>query len=245
MRIERLYIYVLFAVLSGCSAGYQNDGNAVYYVHWNEADGEIKNKLDADPKSFKVLKYSRYAKDKQTVYYEGKVVQDADAPTFEPIYEWFAKDKNRGYDEEHPIASSKGQTFSVIDGYYTTDGTNIFLDTLPLNVCSVRNFHFVFTDGNEDEWQRWTTDGCFYYYMNFKVPSDDYAHMKIYKNSGGFSKDRKYVYFFDHKLNYDEDGKKAIDTIDVASFEVKGYLECQDKWGPINPYHGRINSNDK
>jgi hypothetical protein len=108
---------------------------------------------------------------------------------------------------------------------------------LPLHVCSARDFKYVYTDDNG--WARWTTDGCFYYYMNFKVPSDDFRHMTVYKNSGGLAKDRKWVYFLDHRINYNDSGRWVIDTVDVTSFVVTGFLECRDKYGCINPYHGR------
>ncbi len=75
--------------------------------------------------------------------------------------------------------------------------------------------------------------------MNFKVPSDDFRHMTVYKNSGGLAKDRKWVYFLDHRINYNDSGRWVIDTVDVTSFVVTGFLECRDKYGCINPYHGR------
>lgn len=126
----------------------------------------------------------------------------------------------------------------MINDYYTTDGHDVFFMTNPLKVTSVKSFRFVFASG-EQEWERWTTDGKFYYIQNCKVPSADYTHMILYKNSDGLSKDRKYAYFRDHKLNYDYNGNKIIDTIDINSFKVTGYLECGDKYGCINPFHGR------
>jgi hypothetical protein len=98
------------------------------------------------------------------------------------------------------------------------------------------NFKFVYGEG---DYQCWTTDGKYYYYNNYKVPSDDYANLIIYEKSGGISKDRHWVYFLDHKLNYDIDGKKVVDTIDVGSFKVMGYIQCTDKWGCLNVFHGR------
>jgi hypothetical protein len=238
-----LGLLVAFLFLTGCSTGYENDGNAVYYKYWNEGSGSHKDKLDADPKTFKVLKDDSYAKDKQRVFYKGDIIEGADAATFEALDEWYAKDKNKGYYGVHSVISSKGQDFRVIDAYYSTDGENIFYDTIPLNVCSVKTFRFVFNDENETA--RWTTDGCYYYYMNYKVPSTDYANLQVYKNSGGLSKDKNYVFFLDRKLNYDMEGKKVVDSIDAASFTVTGFLECHDKWGCFNPYHGRKNCSEK
>ena len=243
--MAKLFLYLLVAILllPGCSTGYEIDGNAVYYKSWNEGSGSQKEKLDADPRTFKVLKNDSYAKDKQKVFYEGDTIKGAAAATFETLGEWYARDRNKGYYGRDSIILSKGQTFRVIDDYYSTDGLNIFYDTLPLNVRSLKNFHFVFNDKNE--YARWATDGCFYYYMNFKVPSDDYTNVKVYEKSGGLSKDKEYVYFLDHKLNYDVDGKKVVDSIDAASFIVTGFLECHDKWSCFNPYHGRKNCSEK
>ena len=241
MNTTRL-VLVASLFMTGCSMGYEKDDNAVYYKYWNEGSGSHKYKIDADPRTFTVLKDDNYAKDKHTVFYNGDVIKGADAATFESLREDYARDENSGYYGKYPIKSSTGRTFRVIDDDYSTDGINIFFDTLPLNVCSVKNFRFVFND--EEAPYRWTTDGCFYYYMNYKVPSDDYANMQVYEKSGGLSKDRNYVYFLEHKLNYDVDGKKVVDTIDAPSFTVTGFLECRDKWGCFNPYHGREDCKD-
>ncbi len=247
MTLIRLSILLVTILLTGCSTGYENDGNAVYYKSWNEGSGSHKDRLDADPKTFKVLTNERYAKDKSHAFFEGEIIEDVDAPSFESISEWFAKDKNKGYRTRYPVISSRGTTFKTIDNdWYSTDGVDIFFDTLPLHVCSAKNFRFVFNDNSEQlHPYRWTTDGCFYYYMHFKVPSKDYSDVVVYKNSGGLSKDKNYVYILDHKLNYDIDGKRVVDTIDAASFVVTGLLECRDKWGCFNPYHGRENCDKK
>lgn len=113
-----------------------------------------------------------------------------------PIF--FAKDKYRGYRAEQPIPGSKGLTFRTLDNHwYSTDGDDIFLDTKQLHVCSVENFRFVFaaeTDGSDIN--RWTTDGCHYYYGVWKVPSEDYLNMTVYPASGGFAKDKHFRFIF-------------------------------------------------
>lgn len=245
MTLSKLIIASIVIFLTSCSDGYDNEGSAVYYKHWNEGSGSYKDKLNADPKTFVVLKHDRYAKDKYSVFYEGEIIKDAHAATFESIDEWYAKDKNRGYFGKYPVKSSHGQNFKVIDSYFATDGMDIFYDTIPLKVCSVKNFRHLYNADSEDEQWKWTTDGCFYYYAYYKIPSDDYSNMKIYQKSGGISKDKNWVYFLDHKLNYDVDGKKVVDTIDAPSFEVTGFLECRDKFGCFNPYHGRKSCDKK
>ena len=86
---------------------------------------------------------------------------------------------------------------------------------------------------------RWSTDGCFYYYNNVKTPSNDYQNIIIFKGSSGIAKDRKYVYLEDRNIYFNKEGKKILDTIDLETFTVIDNIRCKDKFGCINPYHGR------
>jgi hypothetical protein len=231
-----LFFAITPFILFGCS-GYENDGKNVYYKSANEAVGFIKFKVDADAKTFKVLTDRSYAKDAMHAFYEGKSVLGADAQSFETIGNSYARDKFRGYYYGDSIKSSHGTTFWWIDEYYSTDSFDVFFETYPLHVCSVKQFHIVY----ENPGFPWSTDGCFYYCGAYKIPSDDYEHVTIFKKSHGFAKDKNWVYFFDHKLNYDDSGRKIIDTIDAASFTVNKFSGCKDKFGCINEYHGREN----
>jgi DKNYY family len=226
--------FILLVV--SCSTGYHNDGNAVYFDHWNEGSGQHHDKIDADPKTFKILKYDNYAKDDRNVFYEGDIIRGADAASFEAIKEFYARDKNKGYYSNEEVKNSRGRTFKVINEYYSTDGIDVFYMTNPLKIVNPQNFKFVYGEGDSE---CWTTDGNFYYYTSYKVPSDDYGNLTIFEKSGGISKDRHWVYFLGHKLNYDINGKEVVDTIDIASFRVTGYIECRDKFGCFNVYHGR------
>lgn len=236
ITLLKTLIGFLLLTLVGCSTGYDNNGNAVYYKDWNEGSGQHNYKIDADPKTFKILKFEKYAKDEKSVFYEGKRINGADAATFEAIGEFYARDKNTGYYGKDTVKNSNGKTFTVINAYYSTDGKDYFYETDPLKMADPKNFKFVYGEGDND---CWTTDGKYYYFNNYKVPSDDYANLTIYEKGGGISKDRNWAYFLDHKLNYDIDGKKVVDTIDVASFKVTGFIECRDKYGCLNVYHGR------
>ena len=46
---------------------------------------------NANPKTFKVLEFSNYAKDDKFVFYQGVKIIGADAKTFEAIDEFYAK----------------------------------------------------------------------------------------------------------------------------------------------------------
>ncbi len=211
-----------------CSSGYRNSGDAVYYEYWNEGSGQQKTKLDADPKTFTIFTFDAYAKDAQSVFYEGRKIAGADALTFEALGDFYARDKNYGWYGNDTIQNSHGPSFRVVNDYYSTDGYDYFYTNLPLHMANPAGFAFISGKG---ESECWVTDGLYYYYKNYKVPSDDYSHVKIYPGSGGLSSDRNWAYFLDHKLNYDIEGNRVVDTIDMATFTVTGYITCHDKYG--------------
>ena len=241
ITLQKILVGFFLLTLVGCSTGYDNEGDAVYWKSWNEGSGSHKDRIDANPKTFEVLKFDKYAKDDKNVFYKGEIVEGADAATFEALYEFYARDKNNGYYGKDTVKGSSGKTFKVINGYYSTDGIDYFFMQDPLHMADPKNFKFVYGEG---DFECWTTDGKYYYYNNYKVPSEDYANLTIYEKSGGIAKDRHWVYFLDHKLNYDDSGRKVVDTIDVASFKVTGYIECRDKYGCFNVYHGRTECDD-
>jgi DKNYY family len=236
--LKKIGACLLVWTLASCSTGYHKDSKLVYYSHWNEAVGGIEDTLLANPATFKVLRFDDYAKDDKLVFYKGEIIAGADAPTFEAIEGFFARDKNRGYYGNEPVKESDGKAFTVINSYYSRDGKDIYYRTDPLHSVNPKGFKFVYENDLGDSW---TTDGRYYYFEQYKIPSEDYANLKIYENSGGLSKDKHWVYFLDHRLNFDIDGKKVVDSIDVASFIATGFLECRDKYGCFNVYHGREN----
>ncbi len=236
--LRNILFWLIVLIFSNCSTGYNNEGNAVYYEYWNEGSGQHKDKINANPKTFKVLKFSNYAKDDKNVFYQGEQILGADALTFAALDDLYARDKHNGYYGRDTVKTSHGATFRVINSYYSTDEFDVFYTIEPLKTADPKNFKFIYGEG---DYQSWTSDGKFYYYNNYKVPSDDYENMTVFDQSGGLSKDKNWVYFLDHKLNIDESGRKIIDTVDIATFKVTGYCECEDKYGCFNVFHGRKN----
>lgn len=235
----RLFI-ILISIIFGACNGYLVENGKVYYKSSNEAQGIVKRHLkNADASTFEILQNDDYARDKNFVFYQGNRVEGADPSTFEYVADLYAKDKNRAYYAGDSIESSSSKGFKIIDSYYSADNTDVYYTTKPLKVCSVSNFKIFENDNNRSKYQRWSTDGCFYYFMNFKIPSNDYINVQYLKETAGFAKDKMWVYFLDRKINYNDSGKQIIDTVDVASFTVTDYIDCKDKYGCINVFHGR------
>ena len=219
---------------------------------WNEGVGNYERLLkNADVKSFSVIEATDnlYGKDQFHVYYENEIILGADPNTFKYLKKGFAIDKDRAYYYNDSIKNSSPKEFEVIDYYYSKNYQNVFYKTKPLNVCSVNNFTFVFP--NEDDlFGRWSTDGCFYFYNNYKVPSNDYKNIIVYEGSHGISSDKKYVYQYDK--NYFERNERNIfikekgllikDTIDIKTITNKNNI-LKDKFGSIynNVYGNKKN----
>lgn len=240
--MKNIIIISIITLLSISCATYDVRDDGVYYIDWNEGrgKGELFMK-DADPKTFKPLKNNNYGKDKNLVFYKGNIILGADPTSFKLVKDGYAIDRDRAYYYGDSISNSNSSEFKIIDSYYSKDNKNVYYTTEPLNVCSVKDFNFVYKDNSESDWERWTTDGCHYYIKNYKVPSKDYKNIKLYKGSAGISSDKNYVYYYDRNIYYNKEGDRILDTIDINTFKVTDYINCEDKFGCINVFHGREN----
>lgn len=237
--ILAIFVFLVFLGWDGCH-NYIKRGNGVDYVYEEELTGRRYRTVEgADAKTFRELKGNSYGKDRRQAYFQGVPVPGADAASFESLGDFYARDKYRGYYENTPVKTAVGRNFRVIATYYTTDGRDVFYKTNPLHVASVKNFRFVYPSGEED-WDRWTTDGVSYFNQDRRTPSNDYRHLVLYPNSGGIAQNSRWAYYRDHKLNYDEQGRKVIDTIDIASFRVLYGDRCRDKYGVFEADLGRL-----
>lgn len=232
-QISTLLILILL-ILSCSPYDIRKDG--VYYIEWNTGQGRVERKIsNADKNTFKHIK-GRYGKDKNFVFFKRKIIEGADPNTFERLKRGYSIDKYRAYYYGDSITSSSCKQFEIINNYYSKDYRNIYYKNQALNVCSVKNFEFVFHDSIENSYRRWTRDGCNYFINNVKVPSSEYDNLIVYPKSGGISSDSKYVYHFNRNIYYNSIGVKILDTIDINTFEVYGFIKCRDKYGRINLY---------
>lgn len=231
-------------IFLSCGSEYEKRGDKVYYRFWSFGQGGWNEKVveNADLLTFSKIKSdgNLYAKDKFNVYYENKIIAGADPNTFKHLERGYAIDKNRAYYFNDSIANSSSREFEVIDGYYSKDWRNVFYTNKSLDVCSVKDFNFVYND--EDSFLgRWSTDRCYYYFNNYKVPSNDYKNIKLFKRSNGISKDSKFIYDKNQKYTLPneriifikEKGGLVKDTIDIKTFTVESYI-YKDKFGRIN-----------
>ena len=219
---------------------------AVHYKGWSSSIGYFdEHIISADPNSFKILQNPFYGKDKKSVFYQGKIIKQADPQSFSILDDLYAKDKWHAFFQGKLMVSSLGASFHLLDNDYSTDGTDVFYRGIALKVQSTKNFRFISQSPSDEKngyrLYPWATDGYYYYYKNYKIPSDDYAHVVVFPNSEGIAKDKTWVYYQDRKINFNEKGEKLYE-VDAPSFVSKGALidGGQDKDGCIEANAGRI-----
>ncbi len=230
--------YIIYRIID-LEWRYDIGKNEVYYKGWSGSSGYFNRLVEgADPDSFEVLKSKFYGKDKNLVFFRGDKIPGADASSFVSVGDFYAKDKRRGYYNGSPIESSHGTDFRIIDNDYSTDGIDIFYGSIPLNVRSAKDFKFIYPI------PLWATDGFFYYFKNYRIPSDDYQNVQVFEGTNGVAKDKSWIYYQDRRINYNLKGEKLFD-VDVASFTYHDpFIDGgQDKDGCIDAKEGRVKCN--
>lgn len=211
----KLMLSVLATVFTCCN-GYKIESDEVYFVDWNEARGKKKVLIrGADAKTFKALDQSRYAIDKNSVYYEEKKLAGADPKTFVSLPSYYGKDKHYAFRGASKIEGANGETFKILEGgVYSRDNKDYFFETAALHVSDIKSFKFL----NEvDKYSGWAKDKTHYYIFFNKYPLADY---ESFTHLGkGYAKDKWQAYFED----------KVVEGADPATFTVIKYGYAQDK----------------
>jgi len=125
-----------------CNTGYELKENEVLYKDWNEGGGYFYKSLsEVNIHSFKVLKHSSYAKDKNQAYYRGKLIKRADAKTFQTIADEYAVDGFSAFYQNKKIDSADGRSFELLDnGPYGKDQNDYYYYQTKMNVSEVSSF---------------------------------------------------------------------------------------------------------
>lgn len=140
---------MLVLILTGCDAGYTNDGKKISYTHWSAAHGRTKVVLEsADPFTFKVINFKYdIAVDKNHVYWAGNIIKGADPGTYSIIkYSW-ATDKNNVYSEFMvPIEHVDLNSFVPVTSSWAKDKNDWYWGDAKLNVCDYETFNIIYSD---------------------------------------------------------------------------------------------------
>lgn len=150
---SKSWIFSLLAfLLLACGSGYQKENGAWVWVSYDESAGKRVTYLDPhDSESFEVLSSNKsYAKDHNSVFFEGRLMKDADPGTFEVLpQEGYSKDNKRVYLTKFQVVFADPHTFQVLEFPYSRDANKIFCGTLPMDLSKNELGEFKVT--NEDK----------------------------------------------------------------------------------------------
>ena len=194
---------VLF-VSCGGSTKYKVENGKVYFIsyggpfpmfgiNYQRHKVEIPN---ADAGSFVDLKYKLLAKDKNNVYYRGKIFgeeMNVDASTFK-ITGDYGKDKNNVYFLSNPhiansvVDSADTKTFAGIGFRYGKDERFLFKG---YRICKFQPNDIASFEMTEE--QNWGRDKDYYYFYE-KVVKVDRLTFELLQNH--YAKDKNRVYYY-------------------------------------------------
>lgn len=137
-----LSLNIIFAIiLFGCGAYYEKVDGEWSYVTIDEGHGKRIFPLDADEATFEILRDSRYAKDKNYVFFKGDTISKADPLSFSLLDGGFyAKDKTHVFLRANICPNANPKTFQEIEFPYAKDDKTIYCGTIPMFVTDIEDF---------------------------------------------------------------------------------------------------------
>ena len=146
-----------------------------------------------------------YAKDNKQVYYEEKIITNADPKTFRVLGDLYSVDKANIYYKTKALKGNS-KDFRLIGDYYATDNELIYRQGELLVVKDVKSFKLL-NDG-------WAKDKTAFYIDGNPVVGADYETFEIL--SSDYAKDKSKVYYI--SINTSEEIKDA----DAKTFKLTG-----------------------
>lgn len=185
---------------------YAKDKDFVYYLADARKDSiNYLDTLNVDMESFEFIGNSDYpfAKDKNNIYYYGKVLENVDVDSFAYLGDDFAKDKDNAYiinsyGKLEIISKADPNSFEYVGDYYAKDKNNIY------------HYNSYESEGSLD------------------VLSD--IDIATFKSLGcSYSKDKESVYYYDYDDEYLNIELKYAEDVDVSTALVVNDCVLIDK----------------
>jgi len=193
--------------------GYVYENGTWNYVSYDTGAGRRVSQINVKKDEFKVLKYSDFARDNNSVFYKDHKVEGSDPETFKIISTkgryHYAKDKNNVYIyvsndwSIFKIINADPDSFEVLDYPYSKDKNDAYSGSVPLFVDDVSKFEVI-------ERARFSTQSS---YDSFLRKENDPSNRKKYE-------------FITESVIYSEDGKAKTDNLTYIGYKL---VEEKDK----------------
>ncbi|MFA7325176.1 MAG: DKNYY domain-containing protein [Candidatus Kapaibacterium sp.] len=148
MKYNLIYLLLMLLTLTSCQNGYEKIDDNWYYITFDEGAGKRENQLYAHLPTFKVLDNSDYAKDKDSVYFEGRIIKGAHSASFRTIGNTiYSLDKKNVYIYWYKIPNADPNSFEILETPYSKDKNRIFCGNISLKISKVEKFELLNFDG--------------------------------------------------------------------------------------------------
>jgi hypothetical protein len=172
------------------SAGYHVRGEKVYYL--NAFPGKAFE-IDADAASFEAFD-TTYARDRSHVFFHGRPVPGADAPSFELLdRSGLFADKNHVYLQDRPISDDPGH-FELLDGDLAKDSAAVYWSDGSVLSEDPSNFAIV---SNQDHYL-FTKDSATVHVNGNPIPGADPVTFRVL--AGAYAQDAQRMFYFDDEI---------------------------------------------
>lgn len=145
-----LIIVIIFILLISCNSGYNKQNGKWVWISYDEGVGKRVNEIDKhDFETFEILEDKNYARDKNSVFYIGRIIKNADPKSFEVLNNGYSKDFINVYLDTEKVIFADPKTFEQLRFPYSKDKNNVFCGTLPLEISKNEVSKFIVTNVDE------------------------------------------------------------------------------------------------
>lgn len=200
--------------------GFVYENGTWNYVSYDAGAGRRVNPINVKKDEFKVLKYSDFARDNNSVFFKNHKVEGSDPETFKTIStkgrNHYVKDKNNVYIYDSndwsifKVINADPDSFKVLEYPYSKDKNDAYCGSLPLFVDDVSKFEVI-------ERARFSTLSSFNSFLGKendpRKKSSEYERNKHEYN-------RKKYGFITGSVIYSEDGKAKTDKLTYIGYKL-------------------------
>ncbi len=227
-----LPIISLFFLGCGKKNGYQKKWGKWQYNSFNWMNGSHITEMDGVHNwSFEILGESKYARDKNRVYFRGRVVEGADTPSFEAMGNEmdFGKDKDYVFFGTERIENSHPQTFQKIENTkYLKDKNLVYMGGNILEGADPISFEII------DDEEGYAKDKKHVFLNNFWLSELDASTFQ--KLGSPYCRDAKTVYCgtIPLRVNYPETFKVLKTADRINPYKKENIIESNPTMSYLN-----------
>lgn len=171
---------------------FSKDKNQVYFTTIYAGTRIIEN---ADPSSFKIISEDNpiyntyYTKDKNHVFYNSRLIADADPDSFQRINDAVNKDKKNVWFITSKLPNADPASFQVMNDYFEKDENQVYLQEKLVADADPTNFQILNIN--------YTKDKNHVFYWGAQMPNVDATSFQVVPGEGVYAKDKKTVFYKD------------------------------------------------